>query len=129
MEAVKGDSDGVQSDDESIIEEPEAAEAGPSRGEEGGNSRGGELSDSSLRGRQISRSPPRSRNISPDSLAKMTASLSVTEIKKIVSLDLSKRRAREKEKYHSKRNTQRVGRPKGSKAKQDRRVKMDDVQY
>ena len=125
MEAVKGDSDGVQSDDdedESIIEEPVAAEAGPSRGEEGGNSRGGELSDSSLRGRQISRSPPRSRNISPDSLAKMTASLS---IKKIVSLDLSKRRARQKEKYHSKRNTQRVGRPKGSKAKQDDRVKID----
>ena len=125
MEAVKGDSDGVQSDDdedESIIEEPEAAEAGPSRGEEGRNSRGGELSDSSLRGRQISRSPPRSRNVSPDSLAKMTASLS---IKKIVSLDLSKRRARQKEKYHSKRNTQRVGRPKGSKAKQDDRVKID----
>ena len=47
-------------------------------------------------------------------------------IKEIVSLDLSKRRAREKQKYHSKRSTQRVGRAKGSKGKQDDRVKVAD---
>ena len=47
-------------------------------------------------------------------------------IKEIVSLDLSKRRSREKQKYHSKRSTQRVGRAKGSKGKQDDRVKVAD---
>ncbi|KAF8523090.1 RIO1 family-domain-containing protein [Hysterangium stoloniferum] len=42
-----------------------------------------------------------------------------------VVTDLTKERARQKSKYNSKRSTQRVGRPKGSKAKQDTRVKPD----
>lgn len=140
--------------DETIIDEPEAAEenqAGPSgvaksaedagmhdttdisisnsKGEQEGEQE--ELSDTSLHGRQISRSPPQSRNTSPDSLAKMTESLSIAShhqsgIKEIVSSDLSRQRARQKQKYHSKRGAQRAGRPKGSKAKQDNRVKMDN---
>lgn len=87
------------------------------------------VSDSSAHDRQISRSPPKSRVPSPDSLAKMTESLSISasqrDIKDIVSSDLTKQRARQRQKHHSKRGAQRVGRPEGSKAKQDTRVKAD----
>jgi RIO kinase 2 len=80
--------------------------------------------------RELSRSPPQSRSPSPSSLAKMTAALSLSSshhpgIKDIVSSDLTKQRARQQQKYHSKRGAQRIGRPKGSKAKQDDRVKVD----
>ena len=79
--------------------------------------------------RELSRSPPRSRSPSPSSLAKMTAALSISsqhqDIKDIVSSDLTKERARQRQKYHSKRGAHRIGRPKGSKAKQDSRVKVD----
>lgn len=88
------------------------------------------LSDSSRPDREISRSPPQSRASSPSSLSKMTAALSLSSrqhlgIKDIVSSDLTKQRARQQQKYHSKRGAHRIGRPKGSKAKQDTRVKLD----
>jgi RIO kinase 2 len=88
------------------------------------------LFDPSKPDREISRSPPQSRSPSPSSLAKMTAALSLSSqqhsgIKDIVSSDLTKQRARQRQKYHSKRGAQRIGRPKGSKAKQDTRVKLD----
>lgn len=88
------------------------------------------LSDPSRPDREVSRSPPQSRSPSPSSLAKMTAALSLSSqqhagIKDIVSSDLTKQRARQRQKYHSKRGAQRIGRPKGSKAKQDTRVKID----
>jgi RIO kinase 2 len=88
------------------------------------------LSDPSRPNREISRSPPQSRSPSPSSLAKMTAALSLSSqqhsgIKDIVSSDLTRQRARQRQKYHSKRGAQRIGRPKGSKAKQDTRVKLD----
>ena len=88
-----------------------------------------DLSPSRL-ARELSRSPPQSRSPSPSSLAKMTAALSLSSsqhsgIKDIVSSDLTKQRARQRQKYHSKRGAHRVGRPKGSKAKQDSRVKVD----
>ncbi|KAF9242874.1 RIO1 family-domain-containing protein [Melanogaster broomeanus] len=72
------------------------------------------------------RSPPRSRSPSPDTLAKMTAALSLhsSDVRERVATDLAKR-ARQQKKYHSKRGAQRVGRPHGSKAKQDKRVKLD----
>ncbi|KAF7967001.1 hypothetical protein HWV62_36264 [Athelia sp. TMB] len=88
-----------------------------------------DLVSPSLHGRELSRSPPQSRSPSPDSLAKMTESLSISAsqrgIKDIVSSDLTKQRARQRQKHHSKRGAQRVGRAQGSKAKQDNRVKMD----
>jgi RIO kinase 2 len=74
--------------------------------------------------RQLSRSPPRSRSASP-SLEEMTHGLSLDGIKNIVSSDLTKVRARQHRKYHSKRGARNVGRPQGSKAKQDTRVKPD----
>jgi RIO kinase 2 len=83
----------------------------------------------SLPSRQISRSPPQSRSPSPASLEKMMASLSLSAersgIKSIVSSDLKKQRARQDKKHHSKRGARRAGRPQGSKAKQDTRLKLD----
>ena len=90
----------------------------------------GEFSDPpSISSRQISRSPPQSRSPSPSSLEKMTASLNLSaeqsDIKGIVSSDLKKQRARQGRKYHSKRGARRAGRPQGSKAKQETRLKLD----
>ncbi|KAG1757500.1 RIO1 family-domain-containing protein [Suillus lakei] len=75
---------------------------------------------------QLSRSPPRSRSPSPDTLAKMATSLSLQDaaFRDRVASDLAKR-SRQQKKYHTKRGAQRAGRPQGSKAKQDTRVKLD----
>jgi RIO kinase 2 len=85
-----------------------------------------EFSDpASLDGRQVSRSPPRSRSPSPSSLEQMTASFSaaqISEIKDNVSSAFRKQRARQDRKHHSKRG--RAGRPQGSKAKQDARYNL-----
>ncbi len=76
--------------------------------------------------RPVSRSPPRSRSISPDSLAKMTEALSLQQnVKGIVSSNLAKTRAQKHRKYHSKRSVHKAGRAHGSKAKQDARIKLD----
>lgn len=84
------------------------------------------ISRSCSRLSQLSRSPPRSRSPSPDTLAKMAASLSLQSaaMRDRVASDLSKR-SRQQRKYHTKRGAQRAGRPQGSKAKQDTRVKLD----
>ena len=82
-----------------------------------------------------------SRSPSPSSLADRTTALSLSpsehahtttkyhdagsDVKEKVHSEVSKRRAREVRKYHSKKGAQRIGRPKGSKAKQDTRVKVD----
>ncbi|KAJ3767003.1 RIO1 family-domain-containing protein [Lentinula raphanica] len=68
--------------------------------------------------RDLSRSPPHSRSSSP-------ALEHSRNVKEIVKSNLEKSRARQHRKYHSKRNTRRAGRPQGSKAKQDTRVKLD----
>lgn len=64
------------------------------------------------------------------SLEEQTASLSLSEDDPDLITDraitqASKAHARQQRKYHSKKGAQRVGRPKGSKAKQDTRVKLD----
>ncbi|KAF8640834.1 hypothetical protein AX17_000483 [Amanita inopinata Kibby_2008] len=73
----------------------------------------------------LSRSPPQSRSTSPATLEKMTAALDLNDIKNKVASDLSKTRARQQRKYHSKRAVRKAGRPQGSKAKQDTRIKPD----
>ncbi|EGO00923.1 hypothetical protein SERLA73DRAFT_134044 [Serpula lacrymans var. lacrymans S7.3] len=56
----------------------------------------------------------------------MTAQLSLqSDMRDRVSTDLAKQRARQQKKYHSKRGAQKAGRAKGSKAKQDTRIKQD----
>lgn len=84
--------------------------------------------------RDLSRSPPRStRSPIPPRAASPTSSTSSTHeddtapdtIRQKISNDLQKSRTREKSKYHSKNGAKRAGRPQGSKAKQDTRVKLD----
>ncbi|KAF8735490.1 hypothetical protein AX14_001984 [Amanita brunnescens Koide BX004] len=73
----------------------------------------------------LSRSPPQSRSVSPATLEKMMDALDLNEIKNKVTSDLSKNMAKQQRKYHSKRAVRKAGRPQGSKAKQDTRVKVD----
>jgi RIO kinase 2 len=79
-----------------------------------------------------SREAPRSGSSSPTSqiTSQLENRFSVNaskekEIRKKAAVDAFKGRAREKQKYHSRRGAERTGRPKGSKAKQDNRVKVD----
>ena len=57
--------------------------------------------------------------------SKVESTLSVKEIRDKAVSEAYKQRAREKQKYHSRRGAERIGRAKGSKAKQDNRVKLD----
>ncbi|KIY72801.1 RIO1-domain-containing protein [Cylindrobasidium torrendii FP15055 ss-10] len=88
---------------------------------------GSDMSDS----RDVSRSPPQSRSVSPSTLVKATKGLSIhgDEMKSIVASDMEKTRARQQKKYHSKRSVRKAGRMQGSKAKQDTRVKLDSGWY
>lgn len=155
MEAVGGDDDEVDQDDDDDVESEEEdsqdeeeeeddsahvkeaelvqeAIATPATSAElvvaasdggGTETMTGDLSDQHQR--SLSRSPPRSRAVSPASLQKMTAALDINGIRDIVSSDLTKVRARQQRKYHSKRGARHAGRPQGSKAKQDTRIKLD----
>ncbi|KAJ3985672.1 RIO1 family-domain-containing protein [Lentinula detonsa] len=69
--------------------------------------------------RNLSRSPPRSRSHSP------APNHSARNVRDIVKSNLDTTRMKQQRKYHSKRSTRRAGRPEGSKAKQDTRVKLD----
>ncbi|KAF9569639.1 RIO1-domain-containing protein [Agrocybe pediades] len=108
-------------------------------GQMGQNDRDGELhhqgisgSDSAppnLSDQRLSRSPPESRRyLSPangDSEEEDEVDGRV-DIKSKVAADITKQRAQQKRKYHSKRSTRNAGRSQGSKAKQDTRVRMAD---
>jgi RIO kinase 2 len=67
----------------------------------------------------------RSPSPSLDGISKSVEALSVSDIKVKVTSDLSKARSHQQRKYHSKRSTRQIGRPKGSKAKQDKTIKLD----
>lgn len=134
MDAVKDE--GISDDDEEE-EEGDDDSDDDGNGEEGDEAEANktELKDSSEHlddaaqsldrplPRPLSRSPPQSRSSSP-SLEKMVSGLNLDGIKGIVSSDLTKARARQQRKYHSKRGARSAGRPQGSKAKQDTRVKI-----
>ena len=57
--------------------------------------------------------------------SKVDSRLTVKGIRDKAASEGYQRRAREKQKYHSRRGAERIGRAKGSKAKQDNRVKLD----
>lgn len=78
--------------------------------------------------RNLSRSPPRSRSFSPENASSSSdqeLEHANNNVKDIVSSDLTKTRARQKRKYHSKKSTRRTGRAQGSKAKQDSRIAVN----
>ena len=78
-----------------------------------------ELQISDLSNRSLSRSPPRSQREEDQDIHKNDS------IKAIVSSDMMKKRSQQQRKYHSKRSTRNAGRQMGSKAKQDKRVKLE----
>jgi len=86
-----------------------------------------EISD--LSDNRLSRSPPQSRREELREKSEDESDIpseSKGDIKSIVSSDLMKKRAQQQRKYHSKRSTRHAGRAQGSKAKQDKRVKLTD---
>jgi RIO kinase 2 len=83
-------------------------------------------SDGETNIRQLSRSPPQSRRDLRQREDEDVQQSRSGKIKEIVSNDVAKRKAQELRKYHSKRSARDAGRPLGSKAKQDRRVKLSD---
>lgn len=86
-----------------------------------------EISD--LSDNRLSRSPPQSRREELREKSEDESDMpseSKDDIKSIVSSDLTKKRAQQQRKYHSKRSTRHAGRAQGSKAKQDKRVKLAD---
>jgi RIO kinase 2 len=76
-----------------------------------------ELQISDLSDRSLSRSPPRSQRQDHHTN---------NSIKTIVASDMTKKRSQQQRKYHSKRSTRNAGRQTGSKAKQDKRVKLGE---
>lgn len=144
-EEVEG-SEVVDGSENEEMEGGEAAEAGVgavlASGEEPGNEGSEEPSGSAKLERpeeqanaeSLSQEPPRggSRSSSPASqiASQVEKRLSVNgsnenQIRNKAAVDALKGRAREKRKYHSRRGAERIGRAKGSKAKQDNRVKVD----
>lgn len=86
-----------------------------------------EISD--LSDNRLSRSPPQSRREELREKSEDESDIpsdSKGDIKSIVSSDLTKKRAQQQRKYHSKRSTRHAGRAQGSKAKQDKKVKLAD---
>jgi RIO kinase 2 len=90
--------------------------------------------DEQANAESLSQEPPRggSRSSSPTSqiASQVEERLSVNaskekQMRNKAAIDALKGRAREKQKYHSRRGAERIGRPKGSKAKQDNRVQVD----
>jgi RIO kinase 2 len=79
-----------------------------------------ELQISDLSDRSLSRSPPRSQRQEDQAIHKNDS------IKAIVSSDMTKKRSQQQRKYHSKRSTRNAGRQTGSKAKQDKRIKLGE---
>ena len=79
-----------------------------------------ELQISDLSDRSFSRSPPRSQR------QEDLVSAHKNDIKAIVSSDMTKKRSQQQRKYHSKRSNRHAGRQTGSKAKQDRRVRLGE---
>ncbi|KDR85063.1 hypothetical protein GALMADRAFT_149576 [Galerina marginata CBS 339.88] len=87
-----------------------------------------ELEISDLSDERLSRSPPQSRRELPAEEVDLDEGAAVQkgDIKLIVASDITKKRAQQQRKYHSKRSTRNAGRAQGSKAKQDTRVKLAD---
>lgn len=67
--------------------------------------------------------PPPDTSLTPD-ITHKTPSNTNTTLKERVSADVARHKAQQN-KFHSKRSARKIGRPKGSKAKQDTRIKVE----
>ena len=96
---------------------------------------GAAAADSILESESEGEGPPRSATVSParqvadkdqENSVSTNAGWNRKEIRDKAAIDAYKERARQKQKYHSRRGAERIGRAKGSKSKQDNRVKLWD---
>ena len=99
--------------------------------EEPGESAKSRRADSEEETDESRRSRERPGSVSPSAVEQLASnvesalSVKEKEMRDKAATEVHKRRAREKQKYHSRRGAERIGRAKGSKAKQDNRVKLD----
>lgn len=70
--------------------------------------------------------PPQKQSDSPQEDETVDEQDRRARVKDIVSNDVAKKRTEQQRKYHSKRSARNAGRPQGSKAKQDKRVKLSE---
>lgn len=90
---------------------------------------GAAAADSILESESEAEGPPGSATVRPSVDKDQENSLAVwnrKEIRDKAAIDAFKERARQKQKYHARRGAERIGRAKGSKSKQDNRVKLWD---
>jgi len=123
---------GDEVEDTSRGEDSEQAEDESSGDPEGS---GAAAADSILESESEGEGPPRSATVSPpgqvvdkdqENSRSGNAGWNRKEIRDKAAIDAYKERARQKQKYHSRRGAERIGRAKGSKSKQDNRVKLWD---
>lgn len=141
--------DGGDGEDGDAAEDqvPSEGEKGQRRSEEGSRlDQDGTSEASHPTKAKLSKSPSERRSTSPagrfhsdsassrspsPTLDEQTASLSLSTshhadiIREKAAVDVSKHQAQQQRKFHSKRGAHRAGRPKGSKGKQDTRIKLD----
>lgn len=93
---------------------------------------GAAAADSILESESEAEGPPGSATVSPTrqmadkDQENSLAGWNRKEIRDKAAIDAFKERARQKQKYHARRGAERIGRAKGSKSKQDNRVKLWD---
>ncbi len=142
MESTKGSQSGSEDESEEEVDEDEEGseraevegdveDLGPGSATEESEHEG-EEPDGSAKLWEGDSEEGKKRQASPvgQLASKVESTLSVKaskekEIRDKAAIDAYKQRAREKQKYHSRRGAERIGRAKGSKAKQDNRVKLD----
>ena len=131
-EEMEGDGDGAGAGAGAVLASGE--EPGHEGEEEPSGSAKLERPHEQANAEPLSQEPPcaGSRSSSPTSqiASQVEKRLSVNasnekQVRNKAAIDALKGRAREKQKYHSRRGAERIGRPKGSKAKQDNRVQVD----
>ncbi|KAF8271389.1 RIO1-domain-containing protein [Lactarius quietus] len=149
-ESVKESQSESEPDDDSEEEEEEEEDGGDeveaaSRGEDSEQveeelsgdpeGAGAVAADSILESESDAEGPPRSATVSPtrqvadkdeENSVSASAGWNRKEIRDKAAIDAYKERARQKQKYHSRRGAERIGRAKGSKSKQDNRVQLWD---
>jgi RIO kinase 2 len=148
MESTKaGQSDSENESEEEEVDEEDESERAEVEGEdedvgssekvseheeeEPGGSAKSRRADAEEQTGESGRSRERPGSVSPSPVEQLASrveralSVKEKEMRDKAATEVHKRRAREKQKYHSRRGTERIGRAKGSKAKQDNRVLLD----
>jgi len=133
MEQVKGEEDVSEeegSDDESdtgddVDDDEDRDKQGPEVEMADGGDASTSVDELKMDQLEIADEPNRSLSRSPPQSQREEMQGDHNRVKDIVSSDILKKQAQQQRKYHSKRSVRNAGRAKGSKAKQDTRIKVD----